>query len=163
MILSSLKLVASRTLSHKQLLVAVVSGVFLAVTILAGSVVYTNSLKDLAVQDALRPQDTADIDLLVTANFAPLNDEAIALLRETVQAQVEPAIEGYGTLSGFAGRSETFLVAADIGLGAGVAPPAQADDRRAWLATNDAFLPHITIIDGELASLHDPGRRGRPG
>ena len=104
LIRNSLQLVARRTLAHKRLLFAVVSGVFLAVTILSGSVVYTNSLKDLAVQDALRPLDSSEVDLLITADFGPLNEESIDALQQTVATQIDPAVEGYGELLGFAGR-----------------------------------------------------------
>jgi len=157
LILNSLQLVARRTLAHKRLLFAVVSGVFLAVTILAGSVVYTNSLKDLAVQNALRPLDSSDIDLLITADFAPVSDESVGLLKQTVEGQIDPAVDGFGDLRGFAGRSETFLVPADIGVGQGIAPPEPSDTRRAWLATGGAFDQHLSLVAGAMPSDHGGG------
>jgi len=157
LIRNSLQLVVRRTLAHKRLLFAVVSGVFLAVTILSGSVVYTNSLKDLAVQDALRPLDSSEVDLLITADFGPLNEESINVLQQTVASQIDPAVEGYGDLLGFAGRSETFLVAADVGLGEGTAPPAPDSNSRAWLATSAAFEQHISLVSGAMPPVHQQG------
>jgi hypothetical protein len=157
LILNSLQLVARRTLAHKRLLFAVISGVFLAVTILSGSVVYTNALKDLAVQDALRPLDSSEIDLLVGADFGPINHESIALIQQTVRGQLDPAVAGFGKLEGFSGRGETMLVAADTGISTGTAEPDPNDNRRAWLAISRTFEQHISPVRGTMLPEYRQG------
>jgi ABC-type lipoprotein release transport system permease subunit len=157
LIRNSLQLVAKRTLAHKRLLFAVISGVFLAVTILSGSVVYTNALKDLAVQDALRPLDGSDVDLLITADFGPIDETSIQVLQQTVASQIDPTVAGFGEFLGFAGRSETFLVAGDVGLGEGNAPPDPNNNRRAWLATAGAFVQHVDVVSGSMPPEHQLG------
>ncbi|MCH8221919.1 MAG: ABC transporter permease [Chloroflexi bacterium] len=159
MILSALQLVARRTFAHFELLVAVAIGVLLATTILSGSVIYTNSLKDLAVQHALAPSDEEDVDLLITATFGPLAPDSRGLVRSAVEDRIGPAVAEFGTLTGFTVKSETFLISSNVGVGDGQNEPTSNDNRRMWFAEGSSFEPHIRYVaggsPGPLASSQD--------
>ena len=158
MILSALTLVARRTLAHPHLLVAVAIGVLLATTILSGSVVYSNSLKDLAVQHALAPADEQDLDLLITANFGPLNMDSRTLVKQAVEGRIGPAIGQFGTLTGSTVKTETFFLSSNIGVGDGQQEPTSNDNRRMWFAEGSSFESEIRYIQGEAPKALTPGQ-----
>lgn len=104
--LSSLPLVLKRTLAHWRLLSAVIIGVVLAVTIMASSVIFFESLRDLALDRALEKPLPTEIDVLVEASDTPASFEShreinarmdatvIQRLRPFLNA-VEPAVKSW--------------------------------------------------------------------
>ena len=158
MLLSALQLIARRTLANFQLLMAVGVGVLLATTILSGSVVYSNSLKDLAVQHALAPTDDEDVDLLITATFGPLDANSRGLVRSAVEERIGPAVAEFGTLTGFTVKSETFLISSNVGVGDGQQEPNSNDNRRMWFAEAGPFGLQIHYVDGTAPGRLAPGQ-----
>ncbi len=75
MLTASLLLVARRTAAHARLLAAVVIGVVLAVTVMASSSIYFDSLRNIALDRALEDVDQFDLDLEVQAGIVPINIE----------------------------------------------------------------------------------------
>ena len=75
MITASLLLVARRTAAHARLLIAVIIGVVLAVTVMASSSIYFDSLRNIALNRALEDVDQFDLDLEVQAGVVPITDE----------------------------------------------------------------------------------------
>ncbi|NQU96987.1 MAG: hypothetical protein HQ548_05005, partial [Chloroflexi bacterium] len=69
---ASLELIAKRSLAHWRLLSAVVIGVLLAGAIMATSVMYFESLRDMALQHALSRYEPDRLDILIEARDAPL-------------------------------------------------------------------------------------------
>ena len=64
-------MVARRSLANWRLLSSVVIGVVLASTIMAGTVIYFDSLRDLALESALERYDPADLDILAKTTKGP--------------------------------------------------------------------------------------------
>ena len=53
MLITAWQMVAKRSLAHWRLLSSVIIGVFLASTVLAGTIIYFEALRDLALKSAL--------------------------------------------------------------------------------------------------------------
>ena len=64
-------MVARRSLANWRLLSSVVIGVVLASTIMAGTVIYFDSLRDLALESALERYDPADLDIIAKTTKGP--------------------------------------------------------------------------------------------
>ena len=69
------KFVIKRSLSHARLLISVVIGVLLAAAILSGTVIYFNSLKEIALDETLDAMPSNDRDLVAKAMRGPTTTE----------------------------------------------------------------------------------------
>ncbi len=74
MLATSLQLILKRGLAHWKLLTAVVIGVVLAVTIMATSSVYFDSLRELGLRRTLADYPETQLDLLVDASVRPVDE-----------------------------------------------------------------------------------------
>ena len=64
---STIQLMLKRTIANWRLLSAVIIGSILAGTIMSATVVYFESLRDIALQKELHDQNPADLDILIEA------------------------------------------------------------------------------------------------
>ena len=99
MVTASLLLIARRMLAHGWLLSAVVVGVILAVTVMASSVIYFESLRTLALERALASVPASQLDVLVQADALPVNRDTYRKVTDTMQGsiieRVSPFLSGY--------------------------------------------------------------------
>ena len=70
-------MVARRSLANWRLLSSVVIGVVLASTIMAGTVIYFDSLRDLALESALERYDPADLDIIAKTTKGPTGTQGV--------------------------------------------------------------------------------------
>ena len=108
-LLSAWPMVTKRTLAGWRLLSSVVIGVLLASAIMAGTVVYFDSLRDLALRSELAKRDAKDLDIVVKATKGPTTRDDYLGVRQRIEAEYTARVGGplRGTLRG--GSSATFL------------------------------------------------------
>ncbi len=99
-----------RTVANWRLLSAVIIGSILAGTIMSATVVYFESLRDIALQKELADQHPADLDILIEADQTPVNVETHAELTSTMEALLLARVGKFTTDYERAMRSWTFFV-----------------------------------------------------
>ena len=87
-LLSAWQLVAKRSLAHWRVLLSVVLGVLLASTIISGTVIYFDALRDLALNQTLAKYDDQELDILITGDRGPTTRPEHSLLSDIVNRYV---------------------------------------------------------------------------
>ena len=157
--LSAWPLVAKRTIANWRLLASVVVGVLLASAVTSGTVVYFDSLRELALRAELANYDPLDLNILVKTTKGPTNREEYEGVRRIVEREYE---DGLGWLLADAargGRSATFFMTAP-----GAEADAGADNARGYFQFLEDAESHIRILPGGTtpAPLLDFAPDGRP-
>jgi len=108
--LSHLSFIARRSLSHWRLLSTVVLGVLLATTVMASSVIYFDSLGDLALRRELEGFSQEALDVLVNARLSPVDQVGHDGLSRTVEQTADRHIGWLLSEPEQAFKSSTFYV-----------------------------------------------------
>ena len=74
-------MVAKRSLSHWRLLSTVVIGVLLSSTVMAGTVIYFDALRELALKNSLDQVEPLQLDILLKAERGPTTLEEYGKVR----------------------------------------------------------------------------------
>jgi len=136
-------MVARRSLSHWKLLSTVVIGVLLASTIMAGTVIYFDALRELALKNALNQLTVKQTDILIKANRGPTTVEEYEKIRNAMEGQFRPRLGWLLRDSTRGGRSATFFLTFP-----GDESIAGDDDARAYFVFSPPLLDHINILPG---------------
>ena len=107
---STVQLMLKRTIANWRLLSAVIIGSILAGTIMSATVVYFESLRDIALQKELADQDPADLDILIEADQSPINNETHVELTTSMESLLLARVGKFTTDYERAMRSWTFFV-----------------------------------------------------
>ena len=107
---STIQLMLKRTIANWRLLSAVIIGSVLAGTIMSATVVYFESLRDIALQKELADQHPADLDILIEADQTPVNVETHAELTSSMESLMLARVGRFTTDYNRAMRSWTFFV-----------------------------------------------------
>ena len=91
-ILSAWPMVARRSLANWKLLSSVVVGVVLASTIMAGTVIYFDSLRNLALKAELQRRDPLDLDILTRTTKGPTTPQEYTALRDVIEEEYDRRI-----------------------------------------------------------------------
>ena len=91
-LISAWHLVGKRSLAHWKLLSAVVIGVLMASTIMASTVMYYDSLKGLALKNALSKLTNADADIIIKADRGPTSYKEYARVSDAVDEVLEDQV-----------------------------------------------------------------------
>ncbi len=136
-------MVAKRSLANWRLLSSVVIGALLASTIMSGTVIYFDSLRDLALDSALENRDPNDLDILAKTNKGPTNPREAAAVRRAMEAEYERSV-GW-MLQGVVGgvRSATFFMTPP-----GEEDRAGTDNARAYFLSIDGIEDRISLLPG---------------
>ena len=135
--------VARRMIANWQLMSTVVVGVLLASAIMAGTVIYFDALKELALKNALFRLSVNETNMIVKADRGPTTYAE----RDTVVRAVDPVIAGHvgwmlrDQTTGV--KSATFFLS-DIGREAW----ADADNPRTYFGHLPRLHQHITLLPG---------------
>ena len=149
-------LVVKRGLAHWRLLSAVIIGVLLACTVMAGTIIYFDSLRELALDNTLDKLSTTEKDIILKADRGPTTVDEFVKVERAVLRQLNGRLEWMLRDVIRAGRSATFfLTQPGDEAGAGV------DDDRAYFAFMPRLLDYVTVLPGgrmprEIA-LNEPG------
>lgn len=148
-------LVVKRALAHWRLLSAVVIGVLLASTVLAGTVIYFDSLRELALDNTLAKLSTDEKNVIVKAERGPTSREEFAKVERAVLRQVDGRLNWMLRDRMLAGRTATFFLTLP-----GDEAGAGADDDRAYFGFMPRLPEYITLTQGGPArevALNAPG------
>ena len=140
-------MVAKRGLAHWRLLSSVVLGVLLASAIMAGTVIYFDSLRELALRHTLDKHSKKELNILIQADRGPTNYSEYRKVKEASDSIINAHVDWLLTDQIPAGKSPTFFLTAP-----GKHDQAGIDNARAYFA----FLPwlerpgqqHISIQPG---------------
>jgi len=183
---ASLELIAKRSLAHWQLLSAVVVGVVLAGAIMATSVMYFESLRDLALQHALSRYQPDRLDILIEARDAPLTRERHDTISGIVDGRVVQRLSPFLKDLSTGLKSWTFFIGDGKDLrqltglcdcaGTSLSGPTEAieihgpdggvtklcDCRRAFFGAFQGIEDHATLIEGRYPDPSPPAVAGEP-
>ncbi len=155
--LTAWQLVAKQSFAHWRLLSAVVLGVVLATTIMSGTVVYYDALRDLALDNILARRSDHDLDILQRTERGPISYEEYERVDTVARRQPDASIGWAVTDRWRAGKSQTyFLVRPGNEAGAG------DDNARAYFAFAPRLHDHTTMVAGEPPGEAAPRAPGAP-
>ena len=143
--------VVRRSLSHWRLLSSVMIGVLLASSILAGTVIYFEALREIALTSALDKLTPQETNILIKAQRGPTTNQEFQKVETTAQNQIDRLISGMVSNIDHAGRSATFFLTEK-----GNETAAGEDDFRGYFAYVPNIVQHITISSGTQYSSETP-------
>ena len=158
-VISAWPLAVKRSLAHWRLLSSVVIGVLLASAVMSGTVVYFDSLRELALRAELANYDPLDLNVLAKTTKGPTNPDEYAGVRRIVEGEYESGIGWLLDESLRGGRSATFFLTAP-----GSEADAGTDNARGYFQFLEDAESHIRILPGgEIpAPLLDFSPNGAP-
>ena len=136
-------MVARRSLANWRLLSSVVIGVVLASTIMAGTVIYFDSLRDLALESALSRHDPVDLDIITKTTKGPTSPKESAAVRDFMEGEYGRRLGWLldGTVRG--GRTATFFMTPP-----GEEELAGEDNARSYFMFFEDIGEHIELLPG---------------
>ena len=142
-LLSAWHLIAKRSLAHWRVLVSVVLGVLLASTIISGTVIYFDALRDLALNQALEKSDDQELDILITGDRGPTTRSEHALLSGLVGRYVDSRVGHIVQGTIHAGKTPTMFLTQP-----GKEHEAGKYNSRSYFAFVRSLEDHVTILPG---------------
>ena len=152
-------MVARRSLANWRLLSSVVIGVVLASTIMAGTVIYFDSLRDLALESALEQHDPIDLDITVKTSKGPTSPKESAAVRGFMEDEYNARLGWLLEGSVRGARTATFFMTPP-----GEEEVAGDDNARSYFHFLHGIEDHIEILPGGRmpAELLDVSPDGSP-
>ena len=150
MLISAWPLVLRRSLSHWRLLSSVVIGVLLASTIMAGTVIYFDALRELALSNTLDELTTAEKNILVKADRGPTSEQEYLKVSRSMNREINGRVAWLLRYRVRAGKSATFFLAVP-----GDEANAGKDDARTYFNFLEGLTEHITLLPGGAMSLEE--------
>ena len=145
--LSTWQLVGRRILAHWRLLSPVVVGVLLASAMMAGTVLYFDSLRDLALQFTLGKLAETDVNVILITEKGPTNVNEYETVSSILVERMEPLVGWTAQSVERTGKSAVFAVVS----------PEQLDGPSPWDGDGRANFIFVTNLEGGAAIL--PGGR----
>ena len=152
-------MVARRSLANWRLLSSVVIGVVLASTIMAGTVIYFDSLRDLALESALEQHDPIDLDIIAKTTKGPTGPRESDAVRSFMENEYNVRLGWLLEGSVRGARTATFFMTAP-----GEEEFAGDDNARSYFHFLHGIEDHIEILPGGRmpAELLDTSPDGNP-
>ena len=155
--ISAWQFVMKRSLAHWKLLFSVVLGVLLASSIMSGTVIYFDALREIALRSALSQYSEAEMHIIMQGQRGPVNrEEALRVSRvvdEAVAQRLEWLIDGRI----HAAKTPTMFLTAP-----GQEEVAGDDNARAYFAYIPDIEEQIIIRGGTFPSVNPVNAPGRP-
>ena len=136
-------LIVKRLVVNWRTLSTVIIGVVLACSIMSGTVVFFDSLKEIALADVLKSLDKEEINILVQAEKGPTNVKEASILNERIHSFSEGLLSSHVNEILHGGRTTTFFFSYQ-----GQEQDAGKDNARTFFAYLPSLQSHITITDG---------------
>ena len=136
-------MVAKRSLSHWRLLSTVVIGVLLSSTVMAGTVIYFDALRELALKNALNKVEPLDLDILLKAERGPTTVEEFQKVEAAMTRQYDGRLEWLFQDIQRSAKTATFYLTMP-----GNEENAGRDDARAFFTFNPRLTDNITLLPG---------------
>ena len=135
--------VAKRSLAHWRLLSSVMIGVLLASTIMAGTVLYFDALRQLALKQTLGKLSPPELDIVVETERGPTTREEYAKVFDPIEAEVDARVAWMLRDRVRGGRTPTFFLTLS-----GNEPTAGQDNARTYFTFLPKLAQHTTILPG---------------
>jgi ABC-type lipoprotein release transport system permease subunit len=142
-LLTAWPMVAKRGLAHWRLLSSVIIGVLLASAIMAGTVIYFDALRELALKNTLSKLTTNQTNILVKADRGPTTQQEYTKVGNAMIGEINARVSWMLRDSVRGGKSATFFLAAP-----GREAAAGQDNARTYFAFTPRLDQHITILPG---------------
>lgn len=142
-LLSAWQLIAKRSLAHWRVLLSVVLGVLLASTIISGTVIYFDALRDLALNQSLAKYDEQELDILITGDRGPTTRPEHTLLHDLVDRYVGSRVGHIVQGSIHAGKTPTMFLTRP-----GKEDEAGKYNSRSYFAFVRSLEDYVTILPG---------------
>ena len=142
-IVAAWPMVAKRSLSHWRLLSTVVIGVLLSSTVMAGTVIYFDALRELALKNSLDKVEPLDLDILLKAERGPATVEEFEKVSNAMTHQFEGRLDWLFQDVQRSAKSATFYLTMP-----GNEENAGKDDARAFFTFNPRLTDNITLQPG---------------
>jgi len=156
-LMSAWPLVARRSLVHWRLLSSVVIGVLLASVIMAGTVIYFDSLRELALENALDKLTTNESNVVLKAERGPTSFAEYEKVARAMGSHIDSSLDWMLEDRARGGRSDTFFLTA-----LGREDDAGQDDARAYFSFIESFQERVTVLPGgrfpQDGALDAPGQ-----
>ena len=157
-LISAWQLVLKRALAHWRLLSSVIIGVLMASTIMGGTVIYFDALRNLALETSLRRLTADEANIVLKADRGPTNYEEFAKVERIIDLNVDAVVSPYVEGRTIAFKSSTFYVTE-----AGREPLAGTDNSRTYFGVIQGFEDKVALhpggrmpFDGDLPAPGDP-------
>ena len=144
-VVSAWQMVAKRSLSHWRLLSSVVLGVLLASAIMAGTVMYFDALKELALKRTLARHSNTELDIVLQGTWGPATTAEYDKVAAAIEAEVNAHAAWMATDRLRVGKTPTFFVTTPANLHL-----AGEDNSRSYFAFMDRLQEHTTLQSGTL-------------
>ena len=143
---STWQLLVRRSVANWRLLSSVVVGVVLASSMLAGTAIYFEALRDLALDIELAGLSPVESNVVLSADRGPTNWDNYGAISEVVDSQTRPLLGRFLRGQDRAGRTSVFAVGT----------PGTFDDRRdlwstsvrSYFAFMSGFEDNVTLLPG---------------
>ena len=157
-ILSAWPMALKRSLANWRLLSSVVVGVVLASAIMSGTVIYFDSLRDIALDAALADREPLDLDIFTKVTRGPTNPASYSTVRNYVEGAYSGSVGWFIEDMLHGGRSATMFLTFP-----GEEAEAGNDNARSYFVFLPGVEDKITILPGGRMPepLLDPNVRGR--
>ncbi len=136
-------LIVKRLIVNWRTLSTVIIGVVLACSIMSGTVVFFDSLKEIALDDVLKSLDKEEINILVQAEKGPTNVKEASILNERIHSFSEGLLSSHVNEVLHGGRTTTLFFSYP-----GQEQNAGKDNARTFFAYLPNLQSHITITNG---------------
>lgn len=134
---------ARRSLAQWKLLSSVVLGVLLASAVMAGTVVYFDALRELALDRTLQEQPAFETNILLWTSRAPANDWEYQRVVSAIDGQIDRNLAWITEDRMYGVRGMTFFPVAP-----GEEELAGEDNSRAYFVHLPRLPEHATVMDG---------------
>ena len=157
MLISAWPLVLRRSLSHWRLFSSVVIGVLLASTIMAGTVIYFDSLRELALKNTLDELTTDEKNILVKADRGPTSQREYLKVSRSMNREISARVAWLLRDRMRGAKSATFFLVTP-----GDEANAGEDDARTYFSFLERLDEHVTLLPGgrmpREEALNAPGK-----
>ena len=151
-------MVVKRSLAHWRLLSSVVLGVLVASAIMAGTVVYFDSLRELALKRSLAEQSRSDLDLVLQGEMRPMSGPAYQRVFALAHAEIDSRSGWMVKDLITAAKSVTFFLAKP-----GEEGRARSGSTRTFFAALPGLLDAVTLLpESRLPREHLINAAGDP-
>ena len=154
---SAWPLVVRRSLAHWRLLSTVVVGVVLSSAVMAGTVIYYDALRELALKSTLARLTEDEANVLVKADRGPTTVEEFNKVARTVNGEVDARVAWFLESRVMGAKTATFFLSR-VGDEAG----AGQDNARSYFAYVPTLDEHIRMVSGGWGADAPPSPPGQP-
>ena len=156
-VISAWPLVVKRSLAQWRLLSTVVIGVLLASAIMAGTVIYFDALRELALKSTLANLTTNEINIVVKSERGPTTPQEYEKVSNAMNRQFDSRVDWFLEDRIRGGKTSTFFLTVP-----GNETAAGDDNARSYFGFLPRLEQYITMVDGRMGQEQAISAPGAP-